>query len=123
MTLAYAQDLCKAVRMRWPSAKVAPGQVTADGGGRPAKVLGRPRPCDDCGTFVVPLKRPGRIAGRWYQLGGHEVKPNGWSRVSYLNHNAARCRAALLGNPLMLPEVSGAEQLLARATDEPEDDE
>ena len=112
MSIAHAEALCEAIRRQWPHARVAPGQVTGDGT-RAAKVLCPPRPCPNCGTQVIALRRPGQRED-WYQLGGHEVKPNGWSRVSYLRHNTARCRSALDGHPLVLPDVGAAEALLAK---------
>lgn len=92
MSLAAAEALCAYIRHQWPEARVAPGQVTGAGIDS-ATVEEAPRACV-CGTTVVRIRKTAETVGRWYSLGGHELKPNGWSRVRYLGHNRARCYAA-----------------------------
>lgn len=92
MSLANAEALCDLIRTRWPHARVAPGQVTGVGEFA-GTVQEAPRECV-CGTTVFRIRKPAETDGRWYALGGHELKWNGWSRISYSGHNRARCEAA-----------------------------
>lgn len=104
MSLANAEALCDAIRRRWPNAIVAPFQVTGYGDDSPPAVVEEPpRPCNRCGTEVFAIRKPHELAHRWYTLGRHEVKANGWSRIHFEGHNRRRCEAARPREQLIVP--------------------